>query len=362
MTTEGSITMLIKSLFLAFFLFMRPLYAEEILSPIPVLDSSGQLNTSGWARNPLMIYNPQNIPANLECQKKEWEHYTIVGKDFALSLTLLNIGFTVAALVDFSHYGKKIYYSNFFNSLENFHNYPFNPTPYGNTYWEKDGEHISFKYKEGIRYLEFYFKNKIIVAPISGSLQLTQPKESIAVVRPFFEPGQFFYENKVFGMPTEGKIKVNNEILFFEKSQTSAILDWGRGVWPKVGTWYWGFAHGMARGKNIALNMSYGYGDDSKGTVNALLVDGKIQKLDKINWEFDPHDLMKPWEVTSNDGRVRLTFSPDSYVPVDLDVLVYFAKLKKLYGTFSGEIVLDDGSILRVNNFRGFTEKLLYKW
>jgi Protein of unknown function (DUF2804) len=265
-------------------------------------------------------------------------------------------------LVDFSHYEKNIYYSNFFNSLENFQNYPFNPTPYGNTYWEKDGEYISFNYKNGIRYLDFYFKNKIVVAPISGSLQLTQPNESIAVVRPFFEPGQFFYENKVFGMPTEGKIKVNNESLTFEKSQTSAILDWGRGVWPKFGTWYWGFAHGIAQGKNIALNMSYGYGDDSKGTVNGLLVNGKVQKLDKIKWIFDQHNLMRPWRVTSNDGRVNLVFQPKSFVPVDLDVLVYFAKLKKLYGTFSGEIELDDGSVLRVNNFYGFTENLLYKW
>lgn len=354
--------MFIKWVFLTILLGINPVFSEEILTPANILNSKGELNISGWAKNPIMIYNPQCIPEHLKGQKKEWEHYTIVGKDFALSLTLLNIGFTVAALVDYCNYEKNAYYSNFFNSLENFQNYPFNPAPTGNTYWEKDGEHISFVFKNGIRYLDFFFKNKIIMAPISGSLQLTQPPESIAVVRPFFEPGQFFYENKIFGMPVEGNFKVNNEPLSFEKEETSAILDWGRGVWPKTGAWYWGFAYGKAKGKNISLNMSYGYGDDSNGSVNALLVDGKIQKLDKITWEFDPHDLMKPWEVNSNDGRVRLTFYPKSFVPVDLDVLVYFAKLKKLYGTFSGEIMLDDGRVLRVNNFRGFTEKLLYKW
>ncbi|MFI5390134.1 MAG: DUF2804 domain-containing protein [Bacteriovoracales bacterium] len=354
--------MKIKNLIFLTCFFLNISFAREFKQPEPVLRTTGELNISGWAKNPIFIYNPQFIPDNLKSQKKEWEHYTVVGKDFALSLTLLNIGFTVAALVDFCNYEKNIYYSNFFNSLENFQNYPFNPTPYGKTYWEKDGEFISFVFKDGIRYLDFYFKNKIVIAPIKGSLQLIQPEESVAVVRPFSQPGLFFYENKVFGMPSEGKITVNGESMEFNKTETSSILDWGRGVWPKTGSWYWGFAHGKSGGLNIALNMSYGYGNDSNGSVNALLVNGKIQKLDKINWIFDPHDLMKPWEVESNDGRVRLIFSPISFVPVDLDVLVYFAKLKKLYGTFSGEIMLDDGRVLRINNFYGFTEKLLYKW
>ncbi len=337
-------------------------FSEEILSPMPILRMDGNLAVSGWARNPIFIYNPEYIPDQLKAQKKEWEHYTIVGDEYSISLTLLNIGFTVAALVDFCHYEKNIYYTNFFNSLENFHNYPFNPTPYGNTYWEKDKEFISFYYKNGIRYLDFFFKNKIVLAPLKGSLQLTQPKESIAVVRPFFEPGLFFYENKVFGMPVKGKVVVNNESFDFDPNKTFAILDWGRGVWPKVGTWYWGFASGKYGKKNISLNMSYGYGDDSNGTVNSLLVDEKIQKIDKIQWVFDPHDLMKPWRVESNDGKVSLTFTPKSSVPVDLDVLVYYAKLKKFYGSFSGEIMLDNGEVLNVNNFYGFTEKLNYKW
>src|SRR5262245_19312657 len=128
--------------------FLYISYAVEILSSEEVLKLSGELNIAGWANNPIFIYNPKYISQNIGQQKKEWEHYTIVGKEFALSLTLLDIGFTTAALVDFSHFEKNIYYSNFFNGH---HEYSLSPTPYGNTYWEKDGEFISFSYKEGKR-------------------------------------------------------------------------------------------------------------------------------------------------------------------------------------------------------------------
>jgi hypothetical protein len=71
---------------------------------------------------------------------------------------------------------------------------------------------------------------------------------------------------------------------------------------------------------------------------------------------------MAPWRVISNDGKIKLTFYPKSFVPVDLDILVYFAKLKKFYGTFSGQIMLEDGEVIQVNNLLGFTENLLFKW
>jgi len=238
----------------------------------------------------------------------------------------------------------------------------FPKNPYGHTRWEKDGDFISFKYENGNRFIEFSLKDKLVMKSFKGKLKLTDPAESIAVVRPFNKPKQFFYENKVFAMPVEGEVKIRNKTFLFEPENTSAILDWGRGVWPQLGSWYWGYFKGEVDGKEIAINMSYGYGNDNRGTVNALLVNGKIQKLDKIIARGDVKNPKGPIKIFSNDGRLNLHFKPLYHQKVNLDVLVYYAKLDKLYGTFEGDIILEDGTKVYIKDFYGFAENVFYKW
>ncbi|TDJ08739.1 MAG: DUF2804 domain-containing protein [Deltaproteobacteria bacterium] len=341
---------------------LNPSNQRQIIYPAQIPGVGLDVQTTGWAKYPIWQYMPENIPAEFAKQKKEWEHYTIVGKDYSMSITLMNVGFAAAALIDFCHYREKFEVSNLFFETNNLKGFSFPLTPYGETMWEKDGDFVHFKYENGKRYLEFSFKEKVVMKSVKGKLLLTDPPESIAVVRPFNKPKQFFYENKVFAMPVEGEVTIRDKTYLFEPEHTSSILDWGRGVWPGLGSWYWGFFSGEVDGKEIAINMSYGYGNDIRGTVNALLVDGKIQKIDKIIARGDLKNPKGPIHIFSNDGRVNVHFKPLYHQVVNADVLVYYAKLDKLYGTFEGDIVLDDGTTVKIKDFYGFAENVFYKW
>jgi hypothetical protein len=341
---------------------LSPSSQRQIIHRAEIPGVGLDVQTTGWAKSAIWDYRPENIPQEFSKQKKEWEHYTIVGKDYSMSVTLMNVGFLAAAMVDFCHYGEKFEANNLFFEADDLTSFGFPLTPYGLTRWEKDGEFIQIRSKNGKRHIEFSLKDKVVMHSFKGNLLLTDPPESIAVVRPFKDPKQFFYENKIFGMPVEGEVEIRGKTYLFEPEHTSSILDWGRGVWPQLGSWYWGFFKGEADGREIAINMSYGYGNDNRGTVNALLVDGKIQKIDKLVARGDLKNPKGPIHIFSNDGKVDVHFKPLHHQKVNADILIYYAKLDKLYGTFEGTIVLEDGTKVKIKDFYGFAENVFYKW
>ena len=112
----------------------------------------------------------------------------------------------------------------------------------------------------------------------------------------------------------------------------------------------------------MAINLGHGYGDDSRGTANAILVDGKLHKLRDVACEYDPNDRMKPWTFTSDDGRLALNFSSRSTTRrPSRDVLIASTELHKIHGTFTGKLVVNDKSI-DVENLLGFAEHMNQRW
>jgi hypothetical protein len=295
-------------------------------------------------------------------RKKEWEHYALVSPTHAMSVTLFQIGYLAAGIVDLVDFRTGKSTENIFFRLRNLGLYKLPLNPYGDTFWEFGGDSISFSYAKGQRTLEFDLGFKLVMPGFSGKIILEEPQDTISVVRPFESEGEFFYETKIPDMKVSGSAWVGGKEYRFDPNNSRAILDWGRGVWPATGKWYWGHLFGKAHGQDIALNLSYGYGDDSQGTVNALFVNGKMQKLDHVEFQFNPSDRKKPWKIVSNDGRVRLRFKPTTQQHVNLDVLVKHAKLDRVFGRAEGEIVLDDGQVVKVDGLLGFLEEFRFQW
>ena len=62
----------------------------EIVKKIDLLDENGKLAVTGWARTPVVRFNPDNIRADARRVKK-WEHYTFYGGRYAGGITILDI-------------------------------------------------------------------------------------------------------------------------------------------------------------------------------------------------------------------------------------------------------------------------------
>ncbi len=147
-------------------------------------------------------------------------------------------------------------------------------------------------------------------------------------------------------------------------SQESAfgVLDWGRGVWTYSNTWYWGSASGIVRGQRFGLNIGYGFGDTSAASENIIFLNGRGHKLNGVSFHIPDDDFLKQWQFSSNDGRLELDFTPilDRYSNTNL--LVVQSWQHQVFGRFSGQVTLDDGSILEIENLLGFAEKVKNRW
>jgi hypothetical protein len=336
----------------------------EFLEPTPLLDSNGALSAWGWARRANMQYNRDAIPAKRLARIKEWDHYTIMSPEFTVGFTIVQLGPLVmgsAELIDYKAQSSK---HALFMIAGKKDQAVLPPDPYGQTRVAKGDDFLSMAFGEYERSIEFHFAKSPLAVPFAGKIVLADDRqtESVAITRPFAGEGEFFYENKIFGMPASGSVTVDGQEFTLPDGNAWAIFDWGRGIWPNESSWFWGQAAGKVEGKQVAINLGHGYGDDSRGTCNAILVDGKLHKLDIVDCQFDKADRKQPWQFSSNDNRLALAFRPIYQQHSKTDVGFARTELFKIHGYYTGTLVLDDGTILKVTDLLGFAEHMEQRW
>ena len=69
-----------------------------------------------------------------------------------------------------------------------------------------------------------------------------------------------------------------------------------------------------------------------------------------------------PWRFSSSDGRFELTFAPILDRAANSDIGLIKSDQHQVFGRFTGEVVLDDGSKLSIENLLGFAEKVHNRW
>ena len=225
---------------------------------------------------------------------------------------------------------------------------------------------ISFENKgDGVRTLKAWMKDFHDGRDISAEITLTgEPEESMVICTPFDKPKHFYYNQKINCMRAAGTVKLGDEELVFDPSESFAVLDWGRGVWTYHNTWYWGSASYQVGGVPFGWNIGYGFGDTSAATENMLFYNGKAHKLSavKFNIPGGEKDFMSPWTFTSDDGRFEMDFVPIHDRASCTDVKLIKSDQHQVFGNFTGRATLDDGTVIEVKDFPGFAEKVENKW
>ncbi|NCB34122.1 MAG: DUF2804 domain-containing protein, partial [Erysipelotrichia bacterium] len=132
-------------------------------------------------------------------------------------------------------------------------------------------------------------------------------------------------------------------------------------------TWYWSSASGILNGHRFGWNLGYGFGNTEAASENMLFYDGIGHKLDRVKFEI-PKDAsgsdqyMKQWRFTSNDERLHLTFVPILDRSADTNIGIIESDQHQVFGKFSGDVTLDDGTVLWISDFLGFAEKVKNRW
>jgi len=342
---------------------------KEITTLSPLLDKNGELSQVGWARQPLLDCNLENAHF-YRCRPlqalrmKRWDYYGVTTPDFFFSATLAHLGYAGTIFVytlDFA--SGDLHEETLLVPLGQGIHLPRN-SDHGDSYFDNGRVRIAFRLEESVRRVQVNWPAFNHSQGISADFSLRCPPqhESTVIVIPIGRR-RFYYNRKINCLPAKGWIQRGEHRIDLQPDECLGNMDWGRGVWEYQSFWVWASASGfMEDGRTLGLNMGYGFGDTSAATENAFVLNGRIHKLEDVTFDYDPHDFMRPWRMTSPDGRLDLEFVPFKERVAKSDVLLIHSEVHQMFGRYSGTLLTDDGEDLHVRDILGFAEEHHARW
>ena len=326
---------------------------KQIASTTDLLDHNGNLVQSGWSKQLYQHYNREQIRGH-KFRIKEWDYYEIINPNYGIVLLIYDVGYMAKAIVkwmDFhSHKMEEVSETLWFS--KGCLNLP--PSSEkgdiqflrGNSVWKCKWNHEAEQ-----REFNFDFPKFRNNTGISGKIVLSRPKRMDTMVNiiPFSKKHQFVYVQKVNCMIPNGSVVVaGDEFIFSEANHSYGCLDWSRSIFPYHVNWCWSTASGKVNGVPFGINIDYGFGLES--SKNMIFYDYLGHHLDSVEYTWDKEDPLKPWIIKSQNGRVNLTLVPIQADHEGVNLLVLKTKCLKVYGFFTGTVILDDGEEILVRS------------
>jgi hypothetical protein len=340
----------------------------EITEPSKLFNEDGSLIQTGWARKPIIKYNKEDIGKSW-WRIKEWDHYSVLNKDFGIQLTIGDIGYLTQMSYVWLDFNKKERYNEgtfkFFtkskllpqSSVED--SFIDFPTDDFDATLEKKGN------KRILNIDDPTFLDK----GIKGSIVLDDKPEwdNTVVVTGYEKPKLFYYNHKINMMPATGNITIGTENYEFTPDRSFGLMDWGRGIWPYKTHWLWGSACGKVDDVPVAFNIGYGFGqvgskESATHTENIVFYDGQANKLDEVTFHHENRDPTKPWKFTSNDDRFNMVLEPIIPHKEKLNFGIIYLNSALMHGYYSGDIILDNGKKIHIENMLGHAEDIYWRW
>ncbi len=337
---------------------------NEITKPSNLFNEDGSLVQKGWARKPVLIYNKEFIGKKWH-RIKEWDHYSILNKEFGFQMTIGDIGYlTSMSFVWLDFKKNKRYEDGIFKFFTKSKLLPLNSLEDSDIVFPSKKFSANISTRKGKRLLtidhpEFEKRG------LKGDITLyDDPNFDNTVVATGYteDPRLFYYNHKINYMPAEGSIQFGQDSYTFDKETSFGLLDWGRGIWPYRTHWLWGSASGKVNDVPIAFNIGYGFGDLSTHTENIIFYAGKAHKIDEVTFHHENRDPEKPWRFTSNDNRFNMVLEPLIPNKSKLNFGIIMSNSSLIHGLYTGDIVLDNGEKIHIENMLGHAEDIFWKW
>lgn len=328
----------------------------------------GRLLQAGYSTATVREYDRRDIVGK-KWKIKEWDYYIVTDGKKAVALTVADNSYMSLASASFLDFTAPEYKTNSEIKFFSFGklNLPSCPEK-GNIRYASKKVRIDFIKTETERKLSCKFSNFWDKTDFECEFTLSDfPDEQMTIATPFNKPRAFYYNTKINCMKAEGYCIVKGKRYEFDKTDSLGTLDWGRGVWTYKNTWYWSSLQTyLDDGRTFGFNLGYGFGDTSKASENMLFLDGKSHKLDRVKFEIPQKngkdDFLSPWKFYDNEGRLQLDFYPIIDRKDVTDIGIIASRQHQVFGKFSGTVVLDDGSTLKITDKLGFAEKVFNKW
>ncbi|MGI2327823.1 DUF2804 domain-containing protein [Planococcus sp. YIM B11945] len=334
---------------------------RELTDPVMLCDAKGQLNPNaiGYARQPLIECN---LRGNF-LRKKKWNYWCVFGEEIMFSATISHLDYAAVCFVYFLNYETQRFYEKTvvlpFTRHIKLSNHVLD-----NSFFYHDEMSIQFDYSENKTHI------KVLVDDFEGeSLQadlgIVYPSahETLNVVIPRNRQ-TFQFTAKYHSLPVSGSVKIGSQRYEFEQDDSYAILDYGRGIWPRESSWNWAMASQRCLGKIIGLNFGGKWTDGTGMTENAFFVNGKMTKIhEDVLFRYNRENFKEPWLIhTKFSDDVKLTFTPFFERVSKMDAKLVKSEVHQLFGYYNGYVRDPDGKKVKILQLLGAIEEHDAKW
>lgn len=337
--------------------------SKEITKSTDLFDANGVLIQDGWARKPLLHYNRENVTAGWS-RLKEWDNYQILHPNYTFGVTVADVGYMGLVSFELIDFAKQEIHTGGVNKLftKGNWNLPLSSED-GDIEFHHETFDLNIKKLSERRIISFSYPT-FAEKGLKGIITLYQDptKDSIVKVNRYKKKKLFYYSDKVIYMPSEGSLTFGDDSYEFSIENCYGRLDWGRGVWPYRINWYWGAAAGKTQdGHEIWFSHGHSYEDPAFHDKNMVGYDGRGHKLGSIKFHV-PKNPKDPWQFTSQDGRFEMIMHPLIYHPSKMNYIIFSSKSKLVFGLYTGDVILDDGKKIHVENLLGHAEAIYWRW
>lgn len=343
---------------------------RELAQNGPLLKPDGSLDQVGWARQPILDCNLENAAFYPSWKRvfqryrvKRWDYYALFTPQRFFSATIASLGYAANIFVYTLEYRTGELHEEGLILPDWMVCLPRNSTG-GETIFENKQAHLRFKVEPGLRKVLVDWPAFHDGRGIRADLTLSCPPEheSMNIVIPI-EDRRFYYNRKINCLPAEGLVHYGNLRQVINPHESLGSLDWGRGVWAYKSFWNWASASGFLADKRpIGLNLGSGFGDTSAATEDALILDGKIHKLDSVLITYDHSNYMNPWRFVDSQGRLDLTFVPFKERIARSNLGIIVSEVHQMFGCYTGTAISDEGEEISIDGLVGFAEEHQAKW
>jgi len=334
---------------------------REITEPIQLCDNKGLLNPDaiGFARQPII---QSNLSKNF-MRKKKWNYWCVYGEDLLFSATISHLDYAAVCFVYILNYETQRFFEKQIT------------IPIGRKVKMPENVLESIKFTDdnfSIQIVHLQYETHLTVTILDfdnevlhADLHIYHPPEdeSLNVVIPKSRD-IFQFTAKHHSLPTNGFVKIGYTRFNFNSDYSFAVLDYGRGIWPRNASWNWAMASQRLGGRRIGLNFGGQWTDGTGMTENAVFIDGRMTKISEdVLFTYDKEDYMAPWKIkTKFSGTVNLTFKPFFQREAITNVKLVSSEVHQLVGYFNGFIRLPNDSTLQIRQMLGCSEEHIAKW
>jgi len=190
---------------------------------------------------------------------------------------------------------------------------------------------------------------------VKGRLTLDARHASSPLVVSALLPGGNLYTNKIV-YPADGEIVCGDRRYTFDPSHDFAILDEHKSHLPYRTDWTWGTFAMMADGHIVGANLATRPSLEGQEEESCIWTPEGTRALTDVSFTQTGDD-MSVWHITSADGRIDVTFTPQGHKDHKMNLGILALQYAQWFGHYNGTM-RDGDQEWKLENVPGVCERM----